>query len=147
MKNYFSILLLISLLISCKENAPDNRTYPYAHLYDGLPFEMPQVEIPTFPENHVSVADHGGKPDGITLNTKAFEDAMQALSEKGGGTLTVPKGVWFTGPIVFRSNINMHLEKGALILFSPTRIYTRWWRPSSKVSTPAAANRPSQDVT
>ena len=121
MKNYFSILLLISLLISCKENAPDNRTYPYAHLYDGLPFEMPQVEIPTFPENHVSVADHGGKPDGITLNTKAFEDAMQALSEKGGGTLTVPKGVWFTGPIVFRSNINMHLEKGALILFSPDK--------------------------
>ena len=53
---------------------------------------------PNLSRNHVSVADHGGKPD-ITLNTKAFEDAMQALSEKGGGTLTVPKGVWFTGPI------------------------------------------------
>jgi polygalacturonase len=41
------------------------------------------------------------------------------MSEKGGGTLVVPFGVWFTGPIVFRSNINLHLEKGALLLFSP----------------------------
>lgn len=75
--------------------------------------------IPKFPDNKVNILDFGGKPDGITLNTEAFEKAMQSLSEKGGGTLVVPKGIWFTGPIVFRSNINLHLEKGALILFSP----------------------------
>ncbi len=121
MKKIFPILLLISLLFSCGENVSDKSPYPYAHLYEDLPFDMPRVEIPTFPDNRVSVADHGGKPDGITLNTKAFEDAMQALSDMGGGTLTVPKGIWFTGPIVFRSNINMHLEKGALILFSPDK--------------------------
>jgi polygalacturonase len=121
MKKIFPILLLISLLFSCGENVSDKSPYPYAHLYEDLPFDMPRVEIPTFPDNQVSVADHGGKPDGITLNTQAFEDAMQALSDMGGGTLTVPKGIWFTGPIVFRSNINMHLEKGALILFSPDK--------------------------
>ncbi|WP_370520850.1 glycoside hydrolase family 28 protein [Bacteroides sp. 214] len=55
----------------------------------------------------------------MVLNTEAFEKAFAALSEQGGGRLVVPAGVWFTGPIVFRSNINMHLEKGALILFSP----------------------------
>jgi len=57
--------------------------------------------------------------DGIKLNTNAFAKAMEVLSNKGGGTLIVPKGIWFTGPIVFRSNINLHLEKGAVILFSP----------------------------
>lgn len=119
MKKLFVILLLTSLLFSCREGAPVSTSYPYGSLYEELPFEMPRVEIPRFPDNHVSVADHGGVPDGITLNTQAFEEAMQTLSEKGGGTLQVPKGVWFTGPILFRSNINMHLEKGALILFSP----------------------------
>jgi polygalacturonase len=121
MNNIVPILLLASLLFSCSKPASDNSSYPYASLYEGLPFDMPRVEIPTFPDHRVSVADHGGKPDGITLNTRAFEDAMQALSDMGGGTLIVPKGIWFTGPIVFRSNINMHLEKGALILFSPDK--------------------------
>ena len=53
------------------------------------------------------------------LNTDAFKKAVEALSKKGGGQLTVPAGVWFTGPIELKSNINLHLEKGALILFSP----------------------------
>lgn len=91
----------------------------YEYLYKNLPFEMPVVRKPVFPDNRLSVADCGGVGDGITLNTEAFNHAMTALSAKGGGTLTVPFGVWFTGPIVFQSNINLHLEKGALILFSP----------------------------
>lgn len=90
----------------------------YNYLYKGLPFEMPVLDRPTFPANNVSIADYGGVPDGATLNTEAFAKAMQALSQKGGGTLTVPSGIWYTGPIVFQSNINLHLEKGALILFS-----------------------------
>ncbi|MHB9055574.1 MAG: glycoside hydrolase family 28 protein [Paludibacteraceae bacterium] len=94
-------------------------TSKYEYLYKDLPFEMPRLQTVIFPNNQVNLLDFGGKPDGITLNTGAFEKAIKALSDKGGGTLIVPKGVWFTGPIVFRSNINLHLEKGALILFSP----------------------------
>jgi polygalacturonase len=40
------------------------------------------------------------------------------LAVKGGGKLVVPAGVWFMGSIVLKSNIDLHLEKGALILFS-----------------------------
>ncbi|MFV0536364.1 MAG: glycoside hydrolase family 28 protein [Dysgonomonas sp.] len=90
----------------------------YSYLYKDLPFQMPQLSRPVFPNNMVSISDFGGMPDGVTLNTTAFAKAMEALSLKGGGTLNVPSGVWYTGPIVFKSNINLHLEKGALILFS-----------------------------
>lgn len=79
---------------------------------------MPKVQKPVFKKNVVSIVDCGGQGDGITLNTKAFERAMNLLSAKGGGTLLVPFGVWYTGPIVFQSNINLHLDKGALILFT-----------------------------
>lgn len=119
MKKNLSLLIFVFVIMSCTDKATDNTSYKYAYLYENLPFEMPYIHVPVFPDNQVSVADFGGNPNGIALNTEAFEKAMEVLSQKGGGTLIVPKGVWFTGPIVFRSNINMHLEKGALILFSP----------------------------
>jgi polygalacturonase len=121
MKKTVTFLLLIAFLFltcSCTKKT-DIKKYAYDYLYKDLPFEMAKVKIPVFPANKANILDFGGKPDGITLNTEAFEKAMQSLSEKGGGTLIVPKGVWFTGPIVFKSNINLHLDKGALILFSP----------------------------
>lgn len=109
------LALVVGTLLSASVNAKDR----YNYLYQGLPFEMPVLQYPSFPNNQVSVSDFGGVPDGETLNTEAFAKAMDALSKKGGGTLNVPSGIWFTGPIVFQSNINLHLDKGALILFSP----------------------------
>ncbi|WP_242034363.1 glycoside hydrolase family 28 protein [Dysgonomonas sp. BGC7] len=108
-----SLLIIIPQLGYAQKN-----DYKYEYLYENIPFRMNHVERPVFPSNEVSIADFGGVSDGITLNTEAFERAMSSLSQKGGGTLHVPSGVWYTGPIVFRSNINLHLEKGALILFS-----------------------------
>ena len=119
MKKLLPLLLFGVLFLSCNNITNESSAYKYAYLYEDLPFDMPKVERPSFPNNRVNVLDFNGIPDGITLNTDAFEKAMESLSAKGGGTLVVPEGVWFTGPIVFRSNINMYLEKGALILFSP----------------------------
>lgn len=115
--NLLLLWVVAVAFVSCA--SAEKVAYKYEHLYKDLPFEMPKIKAPVFPNNQVNLADFGGVGDGITLNTEVFEKAMQSLSDKGGGKLIVPKGVWFTGPIVFRSNINMHLEKGALILFSP----------------------------
>ncbi len=121
MKQNLSLLLFAFISMSCSNSTTDRLSYKYEYLYDDLPFEMPRVEVPSFLDNSVNLLDFGGIPDGVTLNTDAFAKAMQDLSENGGGTLIVPEGIWFTGPIVFTSNIEMHLEKGALILFSPDK--------------------------
>jgi len=90
----------------------------YNYLYNDLPFSMEQVVVPVFPELNYSINDFGGIGDGIYLNTTAFSSAIDALSQKGGGTLNVPGGLWLTGPITLKSNINLHLEDGALLIFS-----------------------------
>jgi polygalacturonase len=79
---------------------------------------FPAVALPVIPKNTVKLDDCGGRGDGQTLNTAAFEKALAALAEKGGGELIVPPGLWLTGPVKLRSNINLHLERGALIQFS-----------------------------
>ncbi len=73
---------------------------------------------PVIPATRTNLLDFGGVPDGITLNTDAFARAIAALSEKGGGTLVVPPGIWHTGPIALKSRIRLHIEAGALIQFS-----------------------------
>lgn len=121
MKKISSLILFAFVIVSCSTKPTDHTLYKYDYLYIDLPFGMPKIQIPTFPVQRVSLLDYGGNPDGVTLNTDAFAKAIQGLSDKGGGTLVVPEGIWFTGPIVFASNIEMHLEKGALILFSPDK--------------------------
>jgi len=105
------------LLLS--SNAVISGATAYDYLYRDLRFSMDKVAVPEFPSTEVSLADFGGIGDGIFLNTEVFKRAIQALSEKGGGKLIVPSGIWFTGPIELKSNINMHLDKGSVILFTP----------------------------
>jgi len=89
-----------------------------AGIYEGIEFDMPLVEEPVFPENEVSIVDFGAVGDGQTLNTEAIAGAIAAVSEKGGGRIIIPRGLWLTGPIQLKSNINLHAEAGALVLFS-----------------------------
>lgn len=118
MKKLFIITTLFLMSVSTLFGKEEGR---YDYLYENLPFEMPRLTRPSFPANKVSIADFGGIGDGIVLNTESFAKAIDALAAKGGGQLTVPPGVWLTGPIVFKSNINLHLEDKSIILFSPDK--------------------------
>lgn len=87
-------------------------------LYNQLPFEMPRVIRPVFPDYEVNIKDFGAVPDGKTLNTEAINRAIQEVSSRGGGKVIVPQGLWLTGPIELQSNVNLYTEENALILFS-----------------------------
>ncbi len=52
------------------------------------------------------------------MNTKAINAAIDACNKKGGGVVVVPSGLWLTGPVVLKSNVNLHLKKGALLQFT-----------------------------
>lgn len=115
------LILSISFMIfSCTTNT-SRSTGSYDYLYKDLPFDMPVLTPPSFPDYDVSITDFGGKGDGTFINTEAFAKAIEHLSQRGGGRLIIPAGVWFTGPIVLQSNINLHLTERAIILFSPDK--------------------------
>ena len=113
MKKLF-LTIVAALTVSLAAQA-DN---PYKKFTEKLPFAMPEVSAPVIPDNEVKLSDFGAVGDGIALNTEAFRKAIDALSQKGGGKLVVPQGVWHTGPIVLKSNIELHLKAGAVILFA-----------------------------
>ncbi|WP_345163084.1 glycoside hydrolase family 28 protein [Nibribacter koreensis] len=87
-------------------------------MYENIEFNMPRVKETKFPDYRVSITKYGAVADGITKNTKAFEQAINDVAAKGGGTVVIPRGLWLTGPIVMKSNINLHAEAGSMIIFS-----------------------------
>jgi len=89
-----------------------------AEYTSGLPFAMPEIDIPEFPDNVFSIVDFGAIGNGHTKNSDAFNKAIQACAEAGGGKVIVPPGMWLTGSIKLESNVNLHLQKGAIIIFS-----------------------------
>ena len=97
------------------------QTKDYAKYYQNLPTKVAQVSAPVIPANEVSLTEVGGVGDGQTLNTEAFENGIKKLQKLGGGRLTVPQGVWLTGPIQLKDNIELHLDKNAIILLSPDK--------------------------
>ena len=70
------------------------------------------------PKGIINVRDRGATGDGKRFDTKAIQDAMDACSASGGGTVYVPPGTYLTGTLVLKSRVNLHLETGAVLLGS-----------------------------
>ena len=109
-------LVLIPYFSSCMSKEVE-KTSP-ASLYKDLEFNMPVVPEPTFPAFTVSITDFGAVGDGQTLNTLAIAAAIDKVTAKGGGKVVIPRGLWLTGPIILKNNINLSIEEGALVIFS-----------------------------
>lgn len=120
LKKDFRVMLVgLLLLASCQAYSDsEDKTIEMEDLYKDLPFSMPAIERPVFPDYQVNICDFGAKSNGVTLNTEAINNAIKAVHDKGGGKVVIPEGLWLTGPIVLQSNVNLHAEKNALIVFS-----------------------------
>lgn len=66
-----------------------------------------------------SIKAYGAVADGKTLATAAIQKAVDACAKAGGGTVDVPPGTFLTGTIGLKSNVNLHLSSGAVLLGSP----------------------------
>ena len=82
--------------------------------------KLPNFKILTtsFKKDTVNIKKFGAIADGRNVNTIAINNAIKFISAKGGGVVLIPSGAWMTGPIVLKSNVNLHLLKGALIIFT-----------------------------
>lgn len=79
---------------------------------------MPLVKLPAFKKDTVSIIKFNAVGNGLILNTKSIQAAIDQLSSKGGGVVLVPSGIWLTGPIVLKSSVNLHLSYGATLMFT-----------------------------
>jgi len=79
---------------------------------------LPRIAETKFKPVTFHITKYGAVPDGHQLNTRAIQNAIDDCSKKGGGTVLVPSGLWLTGPIVLKNNVNLNLAVGATLLFT-----------------------------
>ena len=60
----------------------------------------------------------GIKPDGITLNTRSIQRAIDLISSRGGGVLEFPAGKYLSGSIFLKTGVEVRLLEGAVLLGS-----------------------------
>jgi polygalacturonase len=100
--------------------------------WDQLPQILSQIAPPTFQNQDFNITDYGAVGDGQTDCSLAFKQAISACNTAGGGRVVVPAGIFLTGAIHLKSNVNLHVTKDATILFSQDTkkylpvVYTRF---------------------
>ncbi|WP_370479140.1 glycoside hydrolase family 28 protein [Tamlana flava] len=116
----YSILLFsfFSLTFSsCKQKENEKKTEE-ADAFAQADAIIESIQIPEFANNIINIIDLGAVSDGETNNTEIIAKAIDSCSNMGGGKVIIPSGKFLTGPIVLKSNVNLHLEEGAHVLFS-----------------------------
>jgi polygalacturonase len=100
--------------------------------WDAVPQLLKRIVPPTFPQKDFDVTAFGAVGDGVKDCSSAFKRAIDKCNAQGGGRVLVPKGTYLVGAIHLKSNVNLHILKGATLLFStdPNKylpvVFTRW---------------------
>ncbi|WP_373514863.1 glycoside hydrolase family 28 protein [Persicitalea sp.] len=130
----FSFLILLALtlsLVACRTDTAstgESADEPW----DAVPAILEQIKEPTFRDNDYTITSFGAIGDGKNDCSKAFRQAIEACHREGGGRVVVPVGNFLTGAVHLKSNVNLHVVKGATISFSTQPddylplVHTRW---------------------
>jgi polygalacturonase len=93
---------------------------------------LSRITPPVFKENGFDITLYGAIGDGKTDCTEAFRSAIEECAKNGGGMVYVPEGIFLTGAIHLKSNINLHLAENSVIKFSDDKtrylplVFSRW---------------------
>ena len=124
----FTLLLLVAASISCSTN----KSVIVSNGWEQVEEILSRIKPPQFPERVFNLIEYGAKADGITDCTEAFKKAIDECSMHGGGMVYVPEGIFLTGAIHLKSNVNLHLAENAVIKFSDDKtkylplVFSRW---------------------
>ncbi|MEO6136457.1 MAG: glycosyl hydrolase family 28 protein [Ginsengibacter sp.] len=69
-------------------------------------------------EKTFKITSYGAIPGGKIVNTKSIQAAIDAASEANGGRVVFPKGIFLSGSVEMKSNVDLYFESGSVLLGS-----------------------------
>jgi polygalacturonase len=122
-------LIQFFILFTSVGCAQDNQS---SNVWNNLDNILNEIVTPNFPESEYNIISFGAAGDGKIDCTEAFRNAINECSANGGGKIVVPEGIFLTGPIYLKSNVNLYVSENAIIKFIEDKskylpvVFTRW---------------------
>ncbi|HEY4151106.1 MAG TPA: glycoside hydrolase family 28 protein [Chitinophagaceae bacterium] len=108
------MLTLSAVLVIAGMAQADGQTKTPVYSWTNLPTaQLPVIKGDTF-----NIVQYGAIAKPGFINTAGITTAIDMCNSHGGGTVLIPEGRWTTGPIRLKSNVNLCLQKGAVLEFS-----------------------------
>ncbi|KAG9132912.1 hypothetical protein Leryth_014840 [Lithospermum erythrorhizon] len=117
-----AIVVLTIVILTIARNVCARK---YHHVHRHHQWENIEYSAISCRGHSASLTEFGGVGDGTTSNTKAFQEAINHLSQfeaDGGALLYVPPGKWLTGSFNLTSHFTLYLDQDAVLLASKVRL-------------------------
>jgi polygalacturonase len=124
-KNILVIMLVLFVIPVFAQNAAT----AWREVYPEI---LKNIGAPAFKNLDYNILDFGAVAnDSNVLNNESIDRAIATCSINGGGRVIVPEGIWYTAPIRLKSDVNLYLSEGAVLLFTTDAnffqtVLTRW---------------------
>ncbi|ETT77125.1 glycoside hydrolase family protein [Paenibacillus sp. FSL R7-277] len=96
------------------EKDPDKRRKRLVIAADPLETDIPASSGPGI--YNVTAAPYNADKTGATITSGAIQQAIDAASQAGGGTVYIPAGVYKSSNLTLKSNVTFYLAGGAVIV-------------------------------
>jgi polygalacturonase len=82
-----------------------------------FPRLLGRIKAPVFAKRDFDITKYGAKQGAEADSSEAIAKAIDACNRAGGGRVVVPEGVFYTGAVHLKSNVNLYIAAGATLRF------------------------------
>lgn len=125
-------LLVLLLLCWATASCTPQKQQAASTFTEHTPWGDETFSVPSFGPHTYVITDYEAASQAGFNNQTAIQKAIDDCNKNGGGTVSIPEGTWHTSYIELKSNVNLHLEAGAVLSFSDSMdlyalpTFTRW---------------------
>lgn len=124
---WFAISLTASLFCACTNTKNESVTSPW----EAMTEVEHRIQLTHFPDTIFNIATVYGAKEGEDISN-ILKRSISDCHRAGGGRVVIPAGTYYTKAVHLLSNVNLHLDKGAVLKFSTCpedyapQVPTRW---------------------
>lgn len=128
----FKLILVVFLFINCSGQGAKNEKIENSNQWELVENIIQDIVTPTFSGDTLNILEFGAIKGGLETCTEYIQEAINACNRNGGGVVLIPEGIFLTGAIHLKSNVNLHLAENSTLLFSTNDkeylpvVLTRW---------------------